>query len=155
MTSDPPDPPAPRWTDEHHQRLRALLGDPTRGGAELEVTDPDGTTAFLAAIARHYRTDGDVLWIRPILGGHDPGDGQPYTFDLDAARRRGLHHHQVDIDGRDVVLLLASGQHARIRRARAARHADLERWDTWLLTAVDAHTEAELDALDTDSHPGT
>ena len=151
-------PPHTVWTDEHDRQLAWLLSGGHAGldgGAELEVRHDDGSPAFRAALARHHRTEPpDLVWIRPVVGGHAPDRaeaGQPlYAFDLDLARRRGLHVTGVRSDGAELRLDLATGQTAVVRPAAPDTLAELQRWDTWYYTACDSATQRELDALDHD-----
>lgn len=143
------------WTDTHDRLLGWLLAggaDGLDGGAELDVRHTDGTPAFRAALARHHRLDPpDVVWVRPVVGGYEPDHDEPgqptYAFDVDIARRRALHVRAARVDGAELHLDLATGQTAVIRPAAADTLADLTRWDTWYLTALDAATQRELDAL--------
>ncbi|MEV8099106.1 hypothetical protein [Kitasatospora sp. NPDC085879] len=147
------------WTNQ----LTALLegahtatGDPLDAGAQIVVTNPDGTEAFRAALARHWRQDEDdanLLWIRPVVGGGPSPDPEfGYVFNLSLARRRALHWHTADVDdrGRVVLRLAASGggkgQTARIEPASGAELEELARWDTFvdLLSPQEEHALAEL-----------
>lgn len=145
-----------RWTPDRDAHLSRLLVGGDEGldaGAELEVRDPDGAQALLAPLARHHRFDADdgCLWVRPIVGGYEPDPrqtGEPaYAFDLYVARRRALAATRVRRDGDELTFDLAGGQQARIRPARPALLAELERWDTWYYLHLSAEEQADLDAL--------
>lgn len=145
------------------QRLADLLagrhtatGDELDAGAQMVVTDPDGTEAFRAALARHHRFEGSsLLWVRPVLGGAVAAEfGGAYVFNLSVNRRRGLLCTRARLYDGDVVLTLASGQTARIQPARGRPLEELRRWDDFTLTILTAAEEAELARLDTDSWYG-
>ena len=153
-----------------NERLTGLLagthtttGDPLDAGAQLVVTNPDGTEAFRAALARHHRTDQDdpqLLWIRPVVGGGPSTSPDfDYAFSLSAARRRSLHWQAAAIDETgDVVLHLVApdeeaGQTARIQPARDSELEELKRWDTFV-DQLDPDEEEALDALEEDSWNG-
>ncbi|MFC6600482.1 hypothetical protein [Kitasatospora paranensis] len=154
------------WTDQ----LTALLagthtttGDPLDAGAQIVVTNPDGTEAFRAALARHWREDEDdanLLWIRPVVGGGPSPDHEfGYVFNLSLARRRALHWHTAGVDGRGrIVLRLAAsgggeGQTARIEPASGAELEELERWDTFV-DLLSPKEEQALEELAEDSWSG-
>jgi hypothetical protein len=130
-------------------------------GAELEVTNrADGSLAFKAPLARHYRIDEGVLWIRPIVGGypigpeiHDRGDPD-YAFSLDACRVRALTLSDVEVLDGEIVIQHSEYQLARIREAGSETMPELERWDTFFFTVLDAQEEAALDEVWGDSWHG-
>ena len=142
------------WSAELDRHLAGLLagGDADlAGGAELEVRHPEGSRAFRAPLARHHRTEHpQLVWIRPVVGGFTP-DREPgapaYAFDLGLARRRALEFTTAHRDGDALRFELVTGQTATIRPARPDTLAELERWDTYFLTVLDAATQRELDAL--------
>lgn len=142
----------PTW----YPQLTALLNagfdpdDDATGGAQLTVTDATGTTTYQQPLARHARLDPDCVWIRPILGaGPD--------FDLVACRRRGLPTTgTITATSHAVTFELADGAQAVVEPADPGLHATLEHWDTFVLSRVDAATEAALATLDADTlHPET
>ncbi|MDQ3573602.1 MAG: hypothetical protein M3404_01570 [Actinomycetota bacterium] len=143
----------PEW----EERLARWLGggQDLLAGAELEVAEPDGTVVFLAPLARHYRLEGDTLWVRPVVGGYEPSGDEPglppYAFSLNQARARALSMAGLRAEGDYLVLPQPSGQVARIRQARPTILAELERWDTFFYTVLSATEEAELDRLWGDS----
>ena len=148
-----------------HQRLADLLagrhtatGDELDAGAQMVVTDPDGSETFRAALARHHRiddSDSSLLWVRPVLGGAVAAElGGAYVFNLSVNRRRGLLFTRARLDDDDVVLTLASGQTARIQPAHGRSLEELQRWDDFTLTILTVGEEAELARLDTDSWYG-
>ena len=130
-------------------------GEGLQAGAELEVLDADGAVALVAPLARHYRIEGDTLWVRPVVGGYQMPGGEPglppYAFSLNQARARALSLAGVRVEAEEVVLPQPSGQVARIRRAGPAAQAELERWDTFVYTMLSADEEAELDRVWGDS----
>jgi hypothetical protein len=146
---------ATAWTDGLERQLARLLSGGEEGlqaGAELEVCHPDGGVALRAPLARHHRVEGpNLMWIRPVAGGHAPEHDEPgqpaYAFDLAAARRRALEFTSARVEGDAIHLELGAGQAAVIRPAAADTLAELQRWDTYYYTALDAETQAELDAL--------
>ena len=139
---------------EWEARLARWLagGEELESGAELEVRDPDGTVAFLAPLARHYRIADGVLWMRPVVGGYEPTEGGlPYAFSLNQARARALPLDDVRLEGGEIVMATRADQVARIRPAGPGTLAELERWDTFVLTVLDAEAEAALDEVAGDS----
>ena len=143
----------PEW----EERLARWLGggQDLLTGAELEVAQPDGAVAFLAPLARHWRVEGDTLWVRPVVGGYEPAGEEPglppYAFSLNPARARALSLEGVRVEGDELVLPQPSGQVARIRAAGPDSLAELERWDTFVYTVLSAEEEAELDRVWGDS----
>jgi hypothetical protein len=134
-------------------------GDELDAGAQLIVTEPDGTEAFRAPLARHHMPDPDdpyLLWIRPVLGGTpSPEPGGGYVFNLSLSRRRGLAYTSARIDENgDLVLVLRSGQGATIQPAAGRELEELQRWDDFTLNVLTAEEEADLDRLDGDSWYG-
>lgn len=136
---------------------------PGSPGAELLVTDPDGSDAFRAALARHFRfaDDEQVIWIRPIVGGYAPSDPtspHDYLFSLNTARRRGLAYDtarlEAGTDGDEIVLHLITGQTARIRTAGEQARIQLWLWEEFLTTALAPDQAAELARLEEDSWQG-
>jgi hypothetical protein len=77
----------------------------------------------------------------------DPDTVDPDTFDPDVARRRGLAATKVRRVNDELIVDLRSGEQARIRPARPALLAELQRWDTWVTVALTAEQEADLDTL--------
>lgn len=138
------------WNDSLDRHLVGLLtgGDADLdAGAELEVTHTDGQVAFAAPLARHHRVEHpNLVWIRPVLGG-DTTEAGGYVFDLSLARRCALEFTTVQVAAQELRLDLVNGQRATIRPAGEESLAELTRWDTYCYTALDAQTEAELDAL--------
>jgi hypothetical protein len=133
--------------------------DELDAGAQLVVTEPDGTEVFLAPLARHHMSDPDdphVLWLRPVLGGaRSPEPGGWYVFNLSLSRRRGLAYDSARIDENgDVILVLRGGQIARIQPAAGRELEELQRWDDFTLNVLTAEEEADLDRLDADSWYG-
>ncbi|GJF30276.1 hypothetical protein KNE206_29760 [Kitasatospora sp. NE20-6] len=154
------------WTDQLTDLLaggHTGTGDPLDAGAQIVVTDPDGTEAFRAALARHWREDEDdanLLWIRPVVGGGlSPEPEFGYVFNLSLARRRALHWHTAGVDDRGgVVLRLAAseggeGQRARIEPAGGAELEELARWDTFV-DMLSPEEEQALEELAEDSWGG-
>lgn len=147
--------PTTVWTETLDQHLAGLLAGGEaglEGGAELEVRHPDGEVAFRAPLARHHRVEGAcVVWVRPIDDGYVPDRSEPgqppYAFDLDLVRRRALEFTAVRIDGGAIRFELMTGQHAVVRPARPDTLAELQRWDSYYYTVLDAETQRELDAL--------
>ncbi|GAA2753367.1 hypothetical protein [Kitasatospora cinereorecta] len=154
------------WTTQ----LTALLegahtstGDPLDAGARIVVTDLDGTEAFRAALARHWREDEDdanLLWIRPVVGGGPSPDPEfGYVFNLSLARRRALHWHTAGVDDRGgIVLHLVApdggeGQTARIEPASNGELEELARWDTFI-DLLSPEEEQALEELAEDSWSG-
>ena len=125
------------------------------GGAEIEVRDADGGMALLAPLARHYRVEGDVVWIRPVVGGYVPRGEPglpPYAFHLNEARPRALAvDGLVEVGERKLVFRTAGAQLVHIRPAGPATLAELERWDTFCVVVLSAEDEAALDRLWGDS----
>jgi len=124
------------------------------GGAELEVFDEAGQSVLLAPLARHARLDEDrIIWVRPIVSGFSPQvQGEPgYVFDLHEARRRALDALAIRTDGSELVLELRSKERARVRAATGRTKSDLDLWDRFYYSVLDAHDQIELDALEADS----
>lgn len=149
---------------EWQEHLSRLLdgthapGDPLEHGAQLVVTDPDGSEVFRSALARCFRVEQDdptLVWIRPVLrGAIDPETGW-YVFNLNLVRRRCLHWTTVtDGPGGGLVFGLVSGQVARVEPARGDELAELRRWDDFTLTVLTAEEERALEALEEDSWIG-
>ena len=122
----------------------------------VAVTDPDGTTTYRAPLARHHRIDHDhhVLWIRPIVGDSIPGSGGTLRFGLNACRRRSLPSDRAAADVDQIRFELATDQTAHIRVAGDDLHAQLERWDAFVLTVLPADIELTLEDLTDDSWHG-
>lgn len=150
--------PTTVWTEALERQLADLLAGGEagiEGGAELEVRHPDGEVAFRAPLARHHRVEGtSLVWVRPIDDGYVPDRSEPgqppYAFDLDIARRRALEFTTAHSDGGAIRFELSTGQHAVVRPAGPDTLAELQRWDTYYYTVLDAGTQRELDALDHD-----
>jgi hypothetical protein len=127
-------------------------------GAQLVITEPDGTETFRAPLARHRRVDDQdthVLWIRPIHSGTAAGPAGLPVFSLSVCRRRGLAFTRATVsrDG-DVVLTLASGQRAIIQPAAGPDLETLKLWDEFTLNVLSAEEELDLDRLNGDSWYG-
>lgn len=144
------------------RRLAGLLnghdGD-LDNGAQLVITEPDGTVSMRAPLARHYRADDEdphVLWLRPVLGGtQTPGPAGMPVFNLSLCRRRGLAFTTatIDQDG-NVILALRGGQLAAIQPATGSELETLHLWDDFTLNVLTAEEELGLDRLGTDSWHG-
>ncbi len=144
------------------QRFAALLagdhtttGDELEAGAQLVVTDPDGSEVFRTALARHWRIDQEdeyLIWIRPILGGWSE-HSVPY-FNLSLARRRSLGYTTAERDGDDVVFHLHNDLTARVQPAAGDELAELRRWDIFTLNVLTATEETGLEELMADSWYG-
>ena len=115
------------------------------GGAQLTVTDAAGDITVRLPLARHARQDSDCVWIRPIIGaGPD--------FDITDCRRRGLPTTiAVTATPAAVSFELAAGAQAVVEPAAAELIEILDRWDSFVLTRIDADTETALAALDADT----
>ena len=100
------------------------------GGAELEVTNPDGSVAYRSALARHCRTFGDWVAIRPVPEG----------------RAKALTG-EVASDGDELVFFVRSGQVARVRPIGDELRPALEAWDTFFLLELGADDQAVLEAF--------
>ncbi len=135
----------------------AMLRRLIETGAELEVSDPDGTVVFRAALARHHRIDDEypVLWIRPLAEA-DPPDvaGGPWQFGLNACRRRSLPTDRVTPSDDRVTFEAPGGHTAEIRPIADDLRAQLEQWDVFLLTVLPADVELALEDLTDDSWHG-
>ncbi|MGW4894587.1 hypothetical protein ACWEQL_20275 [Kitasatospora sp. NPDC004240] len=149
----------PAWTDRFATLLageHAASGDPVDAGAQLVVTDPDGTEVFRQGLARHHRADDEddhLIWVRPLVGGSEAPD-LGWVFNLNVARRRALRWRNASVtDSGDVVLELASGQIARIQPAEDDQLATVQRWDSFT-DRLTRDEEAALDRLDADSWHG-
>jgi hypothetical protein len=144
-------------------RLQDLLeghhtstGDELDAGALLLVTDPDGTEAFRAPLARHCRLDDEdhyTIWVRPILGGYQEDDGTA-AFNLSLARRRALDYATVALEGDEVVFQLRSGQTARIKPAADVELVELRRWDSFTFMTLTPEEVETIDELAEDSWHG-
>ncbi|WP_051740030.1 hypothetical protein [Kitasatospora sp. MBT66] len=140
-------------------------GDHDDAGAQLVVTDPDGTEVFRAPLARHHRIDPDqpnLLWLRPIVGG-SPNPDVPtlYDYNLNVARRRALVWDRVEVGADGAVSFQLAplgdeeqGQGARVEAADGEELETLSRWDDFV-SRLSADDEAELDRLAADSWTGT
>ena len=146
----------PAW----EQRLAELLrgGEDLEWGAELEVRDPSGEMVLLAPLARHYRVDEDVVWIRPVVGGYQPERvvGAPaYAFSLNEARARALAPlEEIVVVGDELVVVTGTGQEAHIRQAGPTTMPELERWDAFFYNVLSAQEQLELDEVVGDSYWG-
>lgn len=142
------------------QRLAELLagGEDLEAGAELEVRDPGGAVVFLAPLARHFRIEDEVLWVRPVVGGYEPERvvGNPtYAFSLNQARARGLSPLRgMTMVGEELVILTGAGQEAHIRPASPGTMAELERWDSFFYNVLSAQEQELLDQVVGDSYWG-
>ncbi|MCK9871340.1 hypothetical protein MRI28_17135 [Nocardiopsis dassonvillei] len=128
------------------------IGDdlPDGAGAQLVVQDPGGSEVYRAALARHCRREGSVLWIRPVVPGIlDERTGRP-VYDLQQNRRRALAFDGAGCDGAATVFRLTTGQSARIEPAVGEELEELHRWDEYTL-GLPAEVEQELDELQADT----
>jgi len=133
--------------------LQRLIVD---DGAELVVAGADGTPVYTAPLARAWRVDDDdpsCLWLRPLAAPR-PGPDGTTVFALNQCRRRALVATGLHVDGAELRLDLATGQHARIRRTTDATGAQLDAWDTFVGARLTADEELDLDALAEDSWTG-
>ncbi|MGA5442507.1 hypothetical protein ACPCKW_23725 [Streptomyces griseoincarnatus] len=131
-------------------------GDPVDAGAQLVVTEPGGSEVFRQALARHFRAEPEpdqVIWIRPLVGGHtSPELG--FVFNLNQARRRALEWTEAHLDDNgDVIMQLRSGETARIQPAAGDELVTLEHWDDFL-NRLTREEERQLAALEDDSWHG-
>lgn len=126
----------PTW----YPRLHELLTSPT--GAQLEVTDPDGTTIYLAPLARSSRIEDTIVWFRQIIGTGP-------EFDFNHCRRRSLPAAG-QIDDANVCFTIDEGT-ATISPANPDGQAAIAAWDNYLSTRCDEQTRTELAALAEDS----
>ncbi len=135
---------APDWQPQ----LARLLAD----GAEIEVTDIDGTTRRWP-LARHYRfnDDGRCVWLRPITGQAHRAGSRPPAFAHEHARRRPLRWTAVNRGDRRLTLRTPAGQRVTIRPVGADLGARLDDWDTFVGTVLSAAVETDLDLLEEDS----
>lgn len=136
---------------------RAVLAQIVTAGAELAVTDPDGTLAYRAPLARHHRIDDDhpILWVRPLPEGAPPVvQGGPWRFGLNACRRRSLAADQVTVGAAWVTFSLPTGQTAEIRPIGGDLQPGLDRWDDFVSTVLPADIELALEDLTDDSWHG-
>lgn len=125
-------------------------------GAELAVTDPDGSLAFRAPLARHYRVDGEhpVLWIRPLAEADPPEHARGRRFGLNSCRRRSLPTDRAAGDVDLVSFELPTGQVAEIHPVSPGLRAQLELWDDFVLTVLPGDIEVALEDLTDDSWHG-
>lgn len=134
--------------------------DDLDNGAEINVTEPDGSETFRAPLARQYQLDGEdphVLWLRPVLGSGTPAaeSGGLPAFNLSVCRRRGFAIAETALDEHGyLVLTLRGGQTALIQPATDRELETLNRWDEFVLNVLTAEEERDLDRLDTDSWYG-
>lgn len=136
-----------------HVALSTAVAALVDAGAVLDLTNPDSSTASWP-LARHHRIDDDVLWIRPLIGGHRTDAGVP-VFPLGDCRRRGIALDSYTINDSRIRFELGSGQHLELRPAHTAGElATLELWDAFTLTVLTAEEEADLDRVDADSWQG-
>lgn len=158
MTNPPPD-----WLtrlDDLLQGRHAADGDPLNAGAQLVVTNPDGTEAFRAPLARHHRLDPDqanMVWIRPIITGGsspEPGHGADRIYNLSVNRRRALTITNARVSNGALELDLSSRQHARIEPASGTGLAELQAWDTFFYNVLTPQEQNALEALQEDSWHG-
>ena len=130
----------PRTDQPWYTRLQRLLTTP--GGAQLEVTDLDGATIYLAPLSRHSRVDNTVLWLRQIIG---PGP----QFDLNACRRRSLPAPG-HVDNELIRFTIDEGT-ATISPAGTEEQAAIAAWDNFIHTQCSEQTRSDLEALAEDS----
>lgn len=146
--------PAPPETGSDWMAVLARL---ITAGAELAVTDPDGTLAYRAPLARHHRVDDDhpVLWIRPLPEPAPPRvTGGPSQFGLNTCRRRSLPTDQVTVGADRVTFGLPTGQTAQILPIGDDLRPQLDRWDDFVLTVLPGDIELALEDLTDDSWHG-
>lgn len=130
-----------------HGRNGEELGDELPG-AELVVYE-SAREVFRAALARHYRNDGSVFWVRPIGAPEiDPDTGLP-VFDLQVNRRRALEVAEARAEGERIGLTLASGQTVVVQPAAGSQLVALAAYDAWMAT-LPAHVAARIDQLTDD-----
>lgn len=131
----------------------SATGDPVDAGARMIVFNPDGSEAFRAALARHHRFEESepVVWIRPLVGGKDTGDG--YLFNLGLARRRSLRWQAVRLVDDGVEIDLVNEQRARIEPADGTELTELTRWEEFT-NRLTSEEDAALRDLDADSWQG-
>lgn len=136
---------------------RAVLAGLVTAGAELAVTDPDGTLAYRAPLARHHRIDEDhpIVWIRPLPDPAPPSlTGGAPTFGLNACRRRSLGTDRVTAGADRVTFSLPTGQTAQIHPISGDLQPHLDRWDDFVLTVLPGDIELTLEDLADDSWHG-
>lgn len=136
---------------------RAVLVQLVTDGAELAVTNPDGTLAYRAPLARHHRVDDDhpILWVRPLPEGAPPDvEGGPWRYGLNACRRRSLPTDRVTVGADRVTFGLPTGQTAEIRPIGYDLQPELDRWDDFVITVLPADIELALEDLADDSWHG-
>ena len=136
---------------------RAVLARLVTAGAELSVTDPDGTLAYRAPLARHHRIEEDhpIVWIRPLPEPAPPAvPGIPSTFGLNACRRRSLTTDRVVAGADRVTFGLPTGQTAQIHPVGDDLHHQLDGWDDFVLTVLPGDVELALEDLADDSWHG-
>lgn len=122
-------------------------------GAQLVVTDPDGSEVFRSALARHFRLDPEedrLLWVRPIAPGVTDPSTREVVYSLNACRRRALSWNEIHVDGEVVHLILESGQIARIEQTGEREAAELRSWDLFVL-GLSVEEEKSLEELAGDS----
>ncbi len=136
---------------------RIVLARLLIAGAELTVTDPDGTIAYRAPLARHHRVEDDhqVLWIRPLPDAVAPDvEGGRWWFGLNACRRRSLPTDRVIAGVDRVTFMIPTGQTADIHPIGDDLQAVLARWDDFVLTVLPGDIELALEDLTDDSWHG-
>ena len=146
-------PPTPRTEPDWRSVLARLIA----AGAELTVTDPDGTLAYRAPLARHHRIDDDhpIVWIRPLPEPAPPSHaGGPSHFGLNACRRRSLTTDHVTVGTDRVTFDLPPSQTAEIHPVADDLHPRLDRWDDFVITVLPADVELALEDLTDDSWHG-
>lgn len=140
------------WFDKVADLLRGI--DPSHqddeGGGRLVVCDPGGSEVFRAALARHCRLDGEVMWVRPIAPGlADPRTGRP-VYDTTRCRRRGVSTIDVKVIDNTTIFHLPNGQVARIEPASGDELMKLWQWDEYV-SGLSVEEERELDELRSDT----
>ena len=136
---------------------RAVLARLVAAGAELAVTDPDGTLAYRAPLARHHRVDDDhpMVWIRPLPEPAPPRvTGGPSQFGLNACRRRSLPTQRVTVAGGGVTFGIPTGQTAQILPIADDLRPQLDQWDDFVMTVLPGDIEVALEDLTDDSWHG-
>ncbi len=145
-------------TDLQGDDWRIVLARLVTAGAELAVTDPDGTLAYRAPLARHHRVEADhpIVWVRP-LPEPAPADvpGGPPRFGLNTCRRRSLTTDHVTVAGAERVTFgLSTGQTAQIHPIADDLQPQLDQWDDFVITVLPADVELALEDLTDDSWHG-
>lgn len=140
---------ASQWTEVLARILTA--------GAELTVTNPDGTSAYRAPLARHHRIDAEhpIVWVRPLAEPAPPTvPGGPSQFGLNTCRRRSLTTDRATVGVDRVTFSLLTGQTAQIGPIGDDLRPQLDRWDDFVLTVLPGDVQLALEDLGDDSWHG-